>query len=312
MVDYGMLTQEDFYDRAKDFALFTDTDGKNYTFDEYKTLIKDNQTDKDGNLIYLYANNKDEQYSFIEGATNKGYNVLLMDGQLDIAVVSMLEQKLEKCRFTRVDSDVIDNLIVKEDKKANTLNSSQIEAINNIFKFQMPMLPKTEFEVITQAMGENNIPIILTQSEYMRRMKEMANIQTGMSFYGEMPNMYNVVLNCDHQLVKNIINDEEAQCAASVQPIQQQMDEVNKQRNELKDQQKGKKDDEIPQADKDKVNELDKQWDELKKQKENLYAEYASKNPQVKQLIDLALLQNGLLKGEALSNFIKRSIELMK
>ena len=243
-----MLTQEDFYDRAKDFALFTDTDGKNYTFDEYKTLIKDNQTDKDGNLIYLYANNKDEQYSFIEGATNKGYNVLLMDGQLDIAVVSMLEQKLEKCRFTRVDSDVIDNLIVKEDKKANTLNSSQIEAINNIFKFQMPKLPKTEFEVITQAMGENNIPIILTQSEYMRRMKEMANIQTGMSFYGEMPNMYNVVLNCDHQLVKNIINDEEAQCAASVQPIQQQMDEVNKQRNELKDQQKGKKDDEIPQA----------------------------------------------------------------
>ena len=311
-IDYGMLTQEDFYDRAKGFALFTDTDGKNYTFDEYKTLIKDNQTDKDGNLIYLYANNKDEQYSFIEGATNKGYNVLLMDGQLDIAVVSMLEQKLEKCRFTRVDSDVIDNLIVKEDKKANTLNSSQIEAINNIFKFQMPKLPKTEFEVITQAMGENNIPIILTQSEYMRRMKEMANIQTGMSFYGEMPNMYNVVLNCDHQLVKNIINDEEAQCAASVQPIQQQMDEVNKQRNELKDQQKGKKDDEIPQADKDKVNELDKQWDELKKQKENLYAEYASKNPQVKQLIDLALLQNGLLKGEALSNFIKRSIELMK
>ncbi len=311
-IDYGMLTQEDFYDRAKDFALFTDTDGKNYTFDEYKTLIKDNQTDKDGNLIYLYANNKDEQYSFIEGATNKGYNVLLMDGQLDIAVVSMLEQKLEKCRFTRVDSDVIDNLIVKEDKKANTLNNSQIEAINNIFKFQMPKLPKTEFEVITQAMGENNIPIILTQSEYMRRMKEMANIQTGMSFYGEMPNMYNVVLNCDHQLVKNIINDEEAQCAASVQPIQQQMDEVNKQRNELKDQQKGKKDDEIPQADKDKVNELDKQWDELKKQKENLYAEYASKNPQVKQLIDLALLQNGLLKGEALSNFIKRSIELMK
>lgn len=311
-IDYGMLTQEDFYDRAKDFALFTDTDGKNYTFDEYKTLIKDNQTDKDGNLIYLYANNKDEQYSFIEGATNKGYNVLLMDGQLDIAVVSMLEQKLEKCRFTRVDSDVIDNLIVKEDKKANTLNNSQIEAINNIFKFQMPKLPKTEFEVITQAMGENNIPIILTQSEYMRRMKEMANIQTGMSFYGEMPNMYNVVLNSDHQLVKNIINDEEAQCAASVQPIQQQMDEVNKQRNELKDQQKGKKDDEISQADKDKVNELDKQWDELKKQKENLYAEYASKNPQVKQLIDLALLQNGLLKGEALSNFIKRSIELMK
>ena len=311
-IDYGMLTQEDFYDRAKDFALFTDTDGKNYTFDEYKTLIKDNQTDKDGNLIYLYANNKDEQYSFIEGATSKGYNVLLMDGQLDIAVVSMLEQKLEKCRFTRVDSDVIDNLIVKEDKKANTLNASQLEAINTIFKSQMPKLPKTEFEVMTQSMGENNIPVIITQSEYMRRMKEMANIQTGMSFYGEMPDMYNVVLNSDHQLVKGIISDEETNCQPSVQPIQQQMDDVNKQRNELKDQQKGKKDEEISQADKDKVDDLDKQWDKLKKQKETLYADYAVKNQQVKQLIDLALLQNGLLKGEALSNFIKRSIELMK
>jgi molecular chaperone HtpG len=311
-IDYGMLTQEDFYDRAKDFALFTDTDGKNYTFEEYKTLIKDNQTDKDGNLIYLYANNKDEQYSFIEAATNMGYNVLLMDGQLDIAVVSMLEQKLEKCRFTRVDSDVIDNLIVKEDKKVNTLSGSQLEAINAIFKHQMPKLAKTEFEVMTQAMGENSIPIIITQSEYMRRMKEMANIQTGMSFYGEMPDMYNVVLNCDHKLVKDIINDEEANCQTNVQPIQQQMDEVTNQRNELKDQQKGKKDDEIPQADKDKVSDLDKKWDELKKQKDAVYAEYAEKNQQVKQLIDLALLQNGLLKGEALSNFIKRSIELMK
>lgn len=311
-IDYGMLTQEDFYDRAKDFALFTDTDGKNYTFEEYKTFIKDNQTDKDGNLIYLYANNKDEQYSFIEAATNMGYNVLLMDGQLDIAVVSMLEQKLEKCRFSRVDSDVIDNLIVKEDKKVNTLSGSQLEAVNTIFKHQMPKLAKTEFEVMTQAMGENNIPIIITQSEYMRRMKEMANIQTGMSFYGEMPDMYNVVLNCDHKLVKDIINDEEANCQTTVQPIQQQMDEVTNQRNELKDQQKGKKDDEIPQADKDKVSDLDKKWDELKKQKDAVYAEYAEKNQQVKQLIDLALLQNGLLKGEALSNFIKRSIELMK
>ena len=311
-IDYGMLTQEDFYDRAKDFVLFTDTDGKKYTFEEYKTLIKDNQTDKDGNLIYLYANNKDEQYSFIEGAVNKGYSVLLMDGQLDIAVVSMLEQKLEKCRFTRVDSDVIDNLIVKEDKKANTLSGSQLEAINAIFKNQMPKLAKTEFEVMTQAMGESNIPIIITQSEYMRRMKEMANIQAGMSFYGEMPDMYNVVLNSDHPLVKAIISDEEANCQGNVTPIQQQMDEVTKQRNELKDQQKGKKDEEIPQADKDKVEELDKQWDELKKQKDAVFADYAGKNQQVKQLIDLALLQNGLLKGEALSNFIKRSIELLK
>ena len=311
-IDYGMLTQDDFYDRAKDFALFTDTDGKKYTFEEYKTLIKDNQTDKDGNLIYLYANNKEEQYSFIESAVNKGYNVLLMDGQLDIAVVSMLEQKLEKCRFTRVDSDVIDNLIVKEDKKAQALEGKQLEAINAIFKHQLPKMPKTEFEVMTQAMGENNIPILITQSEYMRRMKEMANIQAGMSFYGEMPDMFNVVLNSDHALVKSVIADEEANCQGEVVPIQQQMDEVTKQRNELKDQQKGKKDDEIPQADKDKVEELDKLWDELKAKKDKVFADYASKNNLVKQLIDLALLQNGMLKGEALSNFIKRSIELMK
>ena len=311
-IDYGMLTQEEFYNRAKDFALFTDTDGKNYTFDEYKTLIKDNQTDKDGNLIYLYANNKDEQYSFIETATNKGYNVLLMDGQLDIAVVSMLEQKFEKCRFTRVDSDVIDNLIVKEEKKAASLDASQLEAVNAIFKNQMPKMPKTEFEVITQAMGENNIPIIITQSEYMRRMKEMANIQTGMSFYGEMPDMFNVVLNSDHPLVKQVIADEETNCQPSVKPIQEQMNAVNKKRNELKDQQKGKKDEEIPQADKDMVNDLDKQWDELKTKKNAVFAEFAGKNQLVKQLIDLALLQNGMLKGEALSNFIKRSIELMK
>ena len=311
-IDYGMLTQEDFYDRAKDFALFSDTDGKNYTFEEYKTLIKDNQTDKDGNLIYLYANNKDEQYSFIEAATNKGYNVLLMDGQLDIAVVSMLEQKLEKSRFTRVDSDVIDNLIVKEEKKANSLSGSQLEAINSIFKHQMPKLPKTEFEVITQAMGESNIPIIITQSEYMRRMKEMANIQTGMSFYGEMPDMFNVVLNSDHVLVKEVLNDEEANCQDAVKSIQEQMDGVNKQRNELKDQQKGKKDEEIPQAEKDQVDDLDKQWDELKAKKEAIFVDYSAKNKLVKQLIDLALLQNGMLKGEALSNFIKRSIELMK
>ena len=311
-IDYGMLTQEDFYDRAKDFALFTDTEGKNYTFEEYKTLIKENQTDKDGNLIYLYANNKDEQYSFIEAACNKGYNVLLMDGQLDIAVVSMLEQKFEKCRFTRVDSDVVDNLIVKEDKKASTLSAPQLEAINAIFKNQMPKLPKTEFDVVTQAMGETNNPVIITRSEYMRRMKEMANIQTGMSFYGEMPDMFNVVLNSDHPLVKEVIADEEANCEGDVTPIREQMDEVNKQRNQLKDQQKGKKDEEIPQAEKDQLNDLDKQWDELKAKKDALYADYAGKNKLVKQLIDLALLQNGMLKGEALSNFIKRSIDLMK
>lgn len=311
-INYGMLTQEDFYDRAKDFALFTDTDGKQYTFDEYKTLIKDNQTDKDNTLIYLYANNKDEQYSYIEAAKNKGYNVLLMDGQLDIAVVSMLEQKFDKVRFTRVDSDVIDNLIVKEDKKSEVLEAAKQEALSAMFKSQLPKMDKTEFYVVAQAMGEGAAPVMITQSEYMRRMKEMANIQAGMSFYGDMPDMFNLVLNADHPLVKEVLAGEEQACAADIVPIQLSMDDTNKRRNDLKKSHEGKKDEEIPTAEKDELSELDKKWDELKTKKEAVLADYASKNPVVRQLIDLALLQNGMLKGEALNNFVKRSIELIK
>ena len=311
-INYGMLTQEDFYDRAKDFALFTDTDGKQYTFDEYKTLIKDNQTDKDNTLIYLYANNKDEQYSYIEAAKNKGYNVLLMDGQLDIAVVSMLEQKFDKVRFTRVDSDVIDNLIVKEDKKNEVLEAAKQEALSAMFKSQLPKMDKTEFYVVAQAMGEGAAPVMITQSEYMRRMKEMANIQAGMSFYGDMPDMFNLVLNADHPLVKEVLAGEEQACAADIVPIQLSMDDTNNRRNALKKSHEGKKDEEIPTAEKDELSELDKKWEELKTKKEAVLADYASKNPVVRQLIDLALLQNGMLKGEALNNFVKRSIELIK
>lgn len=311
-INYGMLTQEDFYDRAKDFALLTDTDDKHYTFEEYKTLIKDNQTDKDGNLIYLYANNKDEQYSYIEAAKNKGYNVLLMDGQLDVAMVSMLEQKFEKVRFTRVDSDVVDNLIIKEDKKNEVLDAGKQEALSAIFKSQLPRIEKAEFNVMAQALGENVSPVMITQSEYMRRMKEMANIQAGMSFYGEMPDMFNLVLNADHKLVKEILADEDKECTATIAPIQKEMDDINNRRNELKKKQEGKKDEEIPTAEKDEVNDLDKKWEELKTQKENLFANYAAQNKIVRQLIDLALLQNGMLKGEALNNFVKRSIDLIK
>ena len=311
-INYGMLTQEDFYDRAKDFALLSDTDGKHYTFEEYKTLIKDNQTDKDGNLIYLYANNKDEQYSYIEAAKNKGYNVLLMDGQLDVAMVSMLEQKFEKVRFTRVDSDVVDNLIVKEDKKSDVLEAGKQEALSVIFKSQLPQMEKTEVNVMAQALGENASPVMITQSEYMRRMKEMANIQAGMSFYGEMPDMFNLVLNADHKLVKEILADEDKECASAVAPIQKEMDDVNNRRNDLKKKQEGKKNEDIPTAEKDEVNDLDKKWEELKSQKEGLFANYAAQNKVVRQLIDLALLQNGMLKGEALNNFVKRSIDLIK
>ena len=311
-INYGMLTQEDFYDRAKDFALFTDTDGKQYTFDEYKTLIKDNQTDKDNTLIYLYANNKDEQYSYIEAAKNKGYNVLLMDGQLDIAVVSMLEQKFDKVRFTRVDSDIIDNLIVKEDKKNEVLEAAKQEALSAMFKSQLPKMDKTEFYVVAQAMGEGAAPVMITQSEYMRRMKEMANIQAGMSFYDDMPDMFNLVLNADHPLVKEVLAGEEQACAADIVPIQLSMDDTNNRRNALKKSHEGKKDEEIPTAEKDELSELDKKWNELKTKKEAVLAGYAAQNPVVRQLIDLALLQNGMLKGEALNNFVKRSIELIK
>ena len=310
-INYGMLTQEDFYDKAQKFALFTDTDGKYYTFEEYQTLIKDNQTDKDKNLIYLYANNKDEQFAYIEAAKNKGYNVLLMDGQLDVAMVSMLEQKLEKSRFTRVDSDVVDNLIVKEDKKSDVLEASKQEALSAAFKSQLPKMEKVEFNVMTQALGENGAPVMITQSEYMRRMKEMANIQAGMSFYGEMPDMFNLVLNSDHKLVKEVLADEEKECSAAIAPIQTELEDVTKRRDALKKKQEGKKDEDIPTAEKDELNDLDKKWDELKQQKDSIFAGYAGKNKVVRQLIDLALLQNNMLKGEALNNFVKRSIELI-
>ena len=311
-IDYGMLTQEDFYDRAKDFALLTDTEGKYYTFEEYKTLIKEGQTDKDGNLIYLYANNKEEQYSYIENARNKGYNVLLMDGQLDIAVVSMLEQKFEKARFTRVDGDVVDNLVVKEEKKDGALDASKQEALSSIFKSQLPKLEKADFNVMAQALGETEFPVVITQSEYFRRMKEMANIQAGMSFYTEMPDMFNLILNVDHALIKEVLQDEETACAAGVTALQQQIDDTEHARADLQKKHEGKKEEEIPVAEKDELSELEKKQTELKQQKEAIYTDYAAKNKVVHQLIDLALLQNGMLKGKMLNNFIKRSIDLIR
>lgn len=310
-INYGMLTQEDFYEKANKFALLKDTDDKYYTYEEYQSLIKDNQTDKDGNLIYLYATHADEQYSYIDAAKNKGYNVLLMDGQLDVAMVSMLEQKFEKSRFTRVDSDVIDHLIAKEERKDASLEVDQRDILSSVFRSQLPQMKKVEFNVETQSLGETGTPIMITQSEYMRRMKEMANIQAGMSFYGEMPDMFNLVLNSDHKLVKEVLAGEEKECDSVVAPIQQEMNDVDKRRNELKDKQKGKKDEEISTAEKDEVNGLDQKWEELKTKKDEVFAGYAAKNKVVRQLIDLALLQNGMLKGEALNNFVKRSIELI-
>ena len=304
-INYGMLTQEDFYEKANKFALLKDTDGKYYTYEEYQSLIKDNQTDKDGNLIYLYSNNMDEQYSYIDAAKNRGYNILLMDGQLDVAMISMLEQKFEKSRFTRVDSDVIDRLIAKEEHKEANLESNQREILSSVFRSQLPQIKKVEFNVETQALGENGAPIMITQSEYMRRMKEMANIQAGMSFYGEMPNMYNLVLNADHKLVKQVLTDADNSC------IESEMANLNNRRKELQKAQEGKKTEDIPQAEKDELNDIEKKISDETTKKQAVLGEYANGNKIIHQLIDLALLQNNMLKGEALTNFVKRSIELI-
>ena len=310
-INYGMLTQEDFYEKANKFALLKDTDDKYYTYEEYQSLIKDNQTDKDGNLIYLYATHADEQYSYIDAAKNKGYNVLLMDGQLDVAMVSMLEQKFEKSRFTRVDSDVIDRLIAKEERKDASLEVGQRDILSSVFRSQLPQMKKVEFNVETQSLGETGTPIMITQSEYMRRMKEMANIQAGMSFYGEMPDMFNLVLNVDHKLVKQVLNDADNSCKAALEPIEAEMTSLNKRHDELHKAQEGKKADEIPQAEKDELSDVEKKLADEKTKKEAVLGEYAGGNKVIRQLIDLALLQNNMLKGEALTNFVKRSIELI-
>jgi molecular chaperone HtpG len=310
-INYGMLTQEDFYEKASKFALFKDTDNKYYTFEEYQTLIKDSQTDKDGNLIYLYANNADEQYTYIDAAKNKGYNVLLLDGQLDVPMINMLEQKFEKSHFTRVDSDIIDRLIVKEEQKGEELPADKQEVLSTLFKGQMPKVKKTEFHVEAHALGESAAPIVITQAEYMRRMKDMASIQPGMSFYGEMPDMFNLVLNTDHRLIKQVLSEAESACAEKLVPVESELAMLTLRRNELHKAQEGKKDEEIPTTEKDELKDVEKKIDAQKAEKENILNGYAAYNKVVHQLIDLALLQNNMLKGEALTNFVKRSVEMI-
>lgn len=310
-INYGMLTQDDFYTKAEKFALLKDTDSHYYTFEEYNTLIKDNQTDKDGNLIYLYANNTDEQYTYIAAAKDKGYNVLLMDGQLDVPMINKLEQKLEKSRFTRVDSDVIDRLIVKDEQKGEKLPQDKQEILSTVFNGQLPKLNKTEFHVEVEPLGETAAPVIITQSEYMRRMKDMASIQPGMSFYGEMPDMFSMVLNSDHKLVKQVLDDAESACAEKLVPVESEIAMLKLRETELHKAHEGKKDEEIPTTEKDELKDVEQKLTEQKQQKDAIVNEYATSNKIVHQLIDLALLQNNMLKGEALNNFVKRSVELI-
>jgi molecular chaperone HtpG len=311
-INYGMLTQDDFYDRAKDFALLKDVDGKYFTLDEYKTLIQGEQTDKDGTLVYLYANNKEEQYSYIETARQKGYSVLLFDGQLDTAVAQMLEQKLEKTKFTRVDGDIIDRLIMKEDRKQTGLSVEQTDSLSQVFKSQMPKMEKTEFSVEVQSLGEQAQPVLITQSEYMRRMKDMSRFQSGMGFYAQMPDMYSIVLNADHELVKRVLADTESNTAEALKPILAELKGQEARLAAIKQTQDKKKYDELTQEERDQKAEAEKAVSEQKDKKNALLADYAKGNSIVHQLIDLALLQNGMLKGAALDAFLKRSVDLIK
>lgn len=311
-INYGMLSQEDFYDRAKDFALLKDVDGKYFTYDEYKTLIKDNQTDKEGNLVYLYANDKEGEYSYIEAAKAKGYSVLLLDGQLDNPMVSMLEQKLEKTRFSRVDADIIDRLIQKEDKKESELAKDERTNLEQAFRSQLPKMEKTEFYVDVQALGEQTLPVIITQSEYMRRMKEASKFQAGMAFYAQMPDAFNLVLNSDHPLIKQVLEDGKTACAAELQPVESELKGLEARLAALHQSQNGKKPDEISQEEKDDLKNTEQSIEEQSTKKNGIIAAYAAGNKVVHQLIDLALLQNGMLKGAALDSFLKRSVDLIK
>lgn len=310
-IHYGMLSQDDFYDKAKNFALLKDVEGKCYTYDEYKELIKTAQTDKDGNLIYLYANDKEAQYSYIDAAQSKGYSVLLMDGQLDTALVGMLEQKFEKARFSRVDGDTIDRLIAKENDRKSSLSDDEAAKLSEVFRSQMPTKDKAEFHVSAESMGEDSTPVIITQSEYMRRMKDMSRLQPGMSFYGEMPDMYNVVLNADHRLIKEVLEGMKG-IEGDLQPVEAELKGLEARRKVLEEAQRGKKPEEITDEQRGELDKCCTDIENEQKKKNDLLSAYGKDNPVVHQLIDLALLQNGLLKGEALTKFLKRSVDLIK
>ena len=310
-IQYGMLSDEKFYDRAVKFALLKDTDKKCFTFDEYKTLVKDNQTDKDNQLVYIYTSSAEDQYSYIQAAKDKGYNVLLMDGQLDVHIVGHLEQKLDKTHFVRVDSDTTDNLIRKGDSQKVNWSDDQRNAIQEVFKSQMPAMEKAEFYVAFEALGETANPVLLTQSEYMRRMREMSALQPGMSFYGEMPDSYNITLNTDHPLIKKVLSEEETACSEQLAPILADIKGWEARQSDLQEKQNKKKDEEITDAEKEDLNNTNSQLDGLRGQRDQILTGFASANSLVHELIDLALLSNGMLKGEALSKFIKRSIQMI-
>lgn len=312
-INYGMLSETTtFYDRAKDFALLKDTEGKYFTFDEYRNHIKDNQTDKDGQLIYLYATNVEDQYTYIEAAKQKDYSILVLDGQLDVPAISLLEEKFEKSRFVRVDSDIIERIIVKKDATESTLSEEERDKLSQVFRTQMPKLNKANFNVEVQSLGVDNQPVLITQNEYMRRMKDMSRFQSGMGFYQQMPDSYTLVLNSDHELVRNILADTDASTTEALKPIESELKGLQARLAALRQAQSKKKQEEITQEERDDIQNTEKSLDEQREKKTKILSEYAKNNQVVHQLIDLALLQNGMLKGASLDAFLKRSIDLIK
>lgn len=311
-INYGMLSQPDFYDRAKDFTLLKDAEGKYFTLKEYQTLIKDNQTDREGQLVYLYTNNKDEQFTYIEAAKQKGYSVVVADGQLDVPTLSMFEQKIEKSRFVRVDSDVIDRIILKEDEDKEVLPKEDNNKLSEAFRSQIPSNEKRSFSVDIQALGESFQPVLITQNEYMRRMKEMSQFQQGMSFYGQMPDTYNLVLNADHPLIKQVLADVSSLTNEELKPITSEIKGQEAREAALQQKQNDKKPEEISQEEKDDLQNTRKSITELQEKQKSVIANAAKDNSIIHQLIDLALLQNGMLQGEALDKFVKRSVSMIK
>lgn len=311
-IHYGMLSQEDFYEKASKYFMLKDTNSKYYTLEEYQTLVAENQKNKDDQVVYLYATDKESQYTYIQAAEAKGYNVLLLDGQLDTPLVSMLERKLEKTTFTRVDADVIDRLIQKEETKRDVIEAERGDNLSTIFRTQMPKTDKTEFHVEVQPLGEDALPVMITQSEYMRRMKEMSRIQPGMSFYGEMPDMYTLVLNSDSPLIKSVLEDSEKETESELKPIVSELKGLNARQAVLRQEQDKKKPEEITQAEKDDLKDCGDKIKAEQDKKQAVLSKYGEGSERVHQLIDLALLQNGMLRGKALTDFVKRSVQMIK
>jgi molecular chaperone HtpG len=309
-IEYGMITDEKFYERAEKFALLKNIDGKYFTFEEYEKIIKENQTDKNKNLIYLYATDKDGQYTFIDAARSKGYDVLLMDGQLDTHFINNIETKFKNSRFTRVDSDIIDNLIQKEETKESKLTNDQKDLLSPVFKSVLP--EKSYYHPTFENLAETDAPVIITQSEWMRRMKDMSAMGGGMNIYGDMPDNFTLVINANHPLVNRILTETESATSGKIKKITDKIATLQQQHDELEKSQKSKKTEEIPQAEKDQLADLHKQIDEQKNKKNKILTDYGKSNPLVKQLTDLALLANNMLTGEELSKFVKRSVDLIK